>query len=90
MVKKQIEEAKEEINGNVADQNPAPAVMGAETSSNKAYSIVFDSKLNKWLAIELLFDYQSGTFGGMRVVEQNPQKYIITERFNVLVGQNLL
>lgn len=85
MVKKQIEEAKAEIeaNGNVAQENdPAP--------KDKAFSIVFDDKNKKWLAVEVLFDYQTGTLGGVRVVEQNPQKYIVVERLQVLVSQNFL
>ena len=93
MVKKQIEEAKaelnEEVNGNVA----APLVnegVGFVLPKDKAFSVVFDPKTNKWLAVEVLFDYQTGTLGGVRVLEQNPSKQIISERFHVLVGQNLL
>lgn len=92
MVKKQIAEAKEEmaeeVNGNVAAAGTV--VTQSSVPQDKAYSIVFDSKLNKWLAIEVLFDHQAGTLGGMKVIESNPQKYIIIERFNVLVGRNLL
>jgi hypothetical protein len=98
MVKKQIEETREqmvtpkvpveEVNGNVAATETVAA--GSSAPKDKAYSIVFDSKLNKWLAVEVLFDYQAGTLGGMKVIESNPQKYIIIERFNVLVGRNLL
>jgi hypothetical protein len=96
-VKKQIQEVKDEMaagveepNGNVAPVEEKVAFTGISAPNDKAYSIVFDSKLNKWLAVEVLFDYQAGTLGGMKVIESNPQKYIIIERFNVLVGKNLL
>jgi len=87
MVKKQIEEAKAEINGNVAQPEEKQA---DPVPKNKAFSVLFDEKTNKWLAVEVIFDYQSGTLGGIRVVEQNPQKYIVVERLQVLVSQNFL
>lgn len=70
MVKKEIEVTKTELqdepNGNVLPKEEA-----APTQS-KAYSIVFDVNLKKWLAVEVTFDYQAGTLGGIKVIESNP------------------
>lgn len=57
---------------------------------DKAYSIVFDPKTNKYVAVELVFDYQTGTLGNIRVIEQNVSRNIISERLQVLVATNLL
>lgn len=87
MVKKQIEEAREqmteEVNGNLAE--PISTMP-----KDKAFSVLFDEVQKKWLAVEVTFDYQTGTLGGVKVVEQNPQKYIVVERLQVLVSQNFL
>lgn len=91
---KEGEEILDEVNGNVAQTlNETSEVNQTVTESvpkNKAYGIAFDEKLNKWCAVELLYDLQSATFGGLKVIETSPNKYIVTERFQVLVGQNLL
>jgi hypothetical protein len=83
-----------EVNGNVKTElSPALAKNVADANApakDKAYSVVFDSQLNKWVAVEVLFNYAAGTLGGMRVCEQNVNRNIIVERFHVLCGQNLL
>ena len=87
----EIEKMVDEPNGNVA--NPVELTLTLEAAvlpKDKAYGKVFDPATNKWLAVEILYDYQSGTLGGIKVVEQNPQERIINERFHVLIGQNLL
>lgn len=96
MPKRITEQSELEVNGNVAVQeNTSPALeKTAEQESlpakDKAYSIVFDSHNQKWCAVELLFNFSNATFGGLKVVESNPNRNIITERFHVLIGQNLL
>lgn len=82
----------EEINGNVLETvKPVETKTEVpEPAKEKAYSIVFDKQMNKWVAVELLFNYTQGTLGGIKVVEQNVNKNIINERFHVLIGQNLL
>ena len=95
MAKKVIEQLEtEEPNGNVAveaQEVTASTVKNEQiVPKDKAYSILFDEQIKKWLAVELTFDYQSGTMGGLKVVESNPSKYMIVERFQVLVGKNLL
>lgn len=95
MAKKQVEELEEldEINGNVAEPTPqvtAPKEEVTAPANDKAYSIVFDEKSKRWQAIELMFNHETGTLGGMKVIEENPNKYIIVDRFQVLVGKNLL
>ena|ERR1700677_3112445 len=95
LAKKVIEQLEtEEPNGNVAveaQEVTASTVKNEQiVPKDKAYSILFDEQIKKWLAVELTFDYQSGTMGGLKVVESNPSKYMIVERFQVLVGKNLL
>lgn len=95
MAKKAVETESEEVNGNVAVEE-APALAQSAVNENsgvakdKAYSIVFDNNLKKWMAIEVLFNYANGTLGGVKVIEQNTNKQIINDRFHVLIGQNLL
>lgn len=96
--KDQIETELEEVNGNVTEepvQLAQSTVITTVTTTDfapkdKAYSIVFDEKLARWMAVEVTFDYQSGVMGGIKVIESNPSKYMIIERFQVLVGRNLL
>jgi hypothetical protein len=92
-----LETMTEEANGNVAvEVQPEPTALAYTQEhveivpKDKAYSILFDEDTKKWAAVELLFDYKSGTMGGLKVVESNPSKYMIVERFQVLVGKNLL
>lgn len=103
MVRKQIQEEKEkmaeEVNGNVAVtlQMPGFGVLGDEKGvvfgdnvipKDKAFSVVFDDVTKKWQAVELTYDLQTGAFGGLKVLEQNPSKAIIWERYQVLSSQN--
>lgn len=92
---KEGEEILDEINGNVVETLKETAEVKTSTTvdstrQDKAYSIAFNKKLNKWCAVEIIYDLENGTFGGLKVVETNTNKYIVTERFQVLVGQNLL
>lgn len=78
-----------EVNGNVTSEEVS-VTNEVKPATDKAYSIVFEPTTKKWLAVEVLFNYEAGTLGGVRVVEQNTSKQIITERFHVLIGNNLL
>lgn len=78
-----------EVNENVAESVSIPVMVRQETA-DKAYSICFDPKTNKYSAVELKFDFLTGTFGGLKVIEQNTNRNIVTDRFHVLISQNLL
>lgn len=99
MAKKVIEELEtlktepvEEVNGNVVEELQAvkEEISTFVNPVDKAYSIVFDEKTARWQAIEIVYDHVSGVLGGMKVIESNPNKYIIVDRFQVLVGRNLM
>jgi len=93
--KDQIETELEEVNGNIAVNEESPALESfsaaePEQAKDKGYGLVFDDQLKKWVAVELLYNYKAGTFGGLKVIEQNVSKRIIDERVEVLFAQNLL
>lgn len=93
-VPKKVETTQtEEVNGNTvetSDYEKATSTATDYVAKEKAYSVVFDAHNQKWCAVELLFNFENQTFGGLKVVESNPNKQIIAERFHVLIGQNLL
>lgn len=83
-------EALPEVNENTLETLVQKSPQQELNPQDKAYSIVFDPKTNKYAAVELVFDYQTGTLGNIRVIEQNVSRNIISERLQVLVALNLL
>jgi hypothetical protein len=77
---------------------PIPALTNEPGAVNEsvpemnanAYSITRDPETQKWMAISIPYDVKSGTVGKIVVVEQNTDRQIIMERFQILAGQEFM
>ena len=84
----------EELDG--PTNEPAPKydideVEGIKPEMNaNAYSITRDPETQKWMAISIPYDVKSGTVGKIVIVEQNSDRQIIMERFQILAGQEFM